>query len=228
MRTSLAALAALAVFAALASPAAAEFAGRGRALDGDTLDLGGRSVRLFGVDAPETAQTCGAADGRDWACGAAAKARLAALIDGRDLVCAALDRDRYGRVVATCAVDGADLGAALVGEGLAWAYLQYSDAYAALEAQARAAGLGLWQGPAIAAWDWRRAQGFRPAAGEAPPAANSASGCPIKGNINARGARIYHTPVSRDYARTVIDPVRGERCFRDQAEAKAAGWRAAR
>ena len=54
-------------------------------------------------------------------------------------------------------------------------------------------------------------------------------GCPIKGNINVgSGERIYHTPSSAAYDRTVIDESKGERWFCDEAEAIAAGWRPAR
>lgn len=59
-----------------------------------------------------------------------------------------------------------------------------------------------------------------PAAAQQPPA-----GCPIKGNINGRGERIYHPPGCKYYAVTVIDPKRGERWFCSEAEAVAAGWR---
>lgn len=48
---------------------------------------------------------------------------------------------------------------------------------------------------------------------------------PIKGNISySNGARYYHTPGMRDYDITQIDPTRGERYFRTEAEAQAAGW----
>lgn len=47
----------------------------------------------------------------------------------------------------------------------------------------------------------------------------------IKGNINYdTGARYYHLPGMRDYGITTIDPLRGERYFRTEAEAQAAGW----
>ena len=46
------------------------------AVDGDTLDMNGARVRLFGVDAMEARQTC-MKDGQAWACGAEAKALLA-------------------------------------------------------------------------------------------------------------------------------------------------------
>ncbi len=55
--------------------------------------------------------------------------------------------------------------------------------------------------------------------------------CPnllIKGNISAKGDRIYHMPGSRSYVSTQIDTKQGERYFCSEAEAQAAGWRAAR
>jgi hypothetical protein len=109
-----------------------------------------------------------------------------------------------------------------VAEGLAWAYLRYSPVYAEAEAAARAAGLGVWQGPAQVAWDWRRAGRWRSASGETGP-----EGCEIKGNINAEGERIYHTPASPWYDRVRVDEARGQRWFCGEAEAEAAGWRPA-
>lgn len=59
--------------------------------------------------------------------------------------------------------------------------------------------------------------------------ASHASGpCTIKGNINRNGERIYHTPASRWYERTVIDESKGERWFCSEEVAQAAGWRSAR
>jgi hypothetical protein len=52
--------------------------------------------------------------------------------------------------------------------------------------------------------------------------------CPIKGNVNSKGRRIYHMPGQADYARTVIRPATGERWFCDEATARAAGWRRAK
>jgi len=62
------------------------------------------------------------------------------------------------------------------------------------------------------------------AAAEAAPRA----GCPIKGNINAEGERIDHTPWSPWYERTKINEAAGEQWFCDETEAQEAGWRAAR
>jgi hypothetical protein len=55
--------------------------------------------------------------------------------------------------------------------------------------------------------------------------------CPIKGNINAKGARIYHKPGDRDYDGVVMNNcdhgmcAKGKRWFCSDAEAEKAGWR---
>jgi endonuclease YncB( thermonuclease family) len=58
--------------------------------------------------------------------------------------------------------------------------------------------------------------------------APAASGCRIKGNIGARGDRIYHVPGTPSYERTRIDTAKGERWFCTEAEAREHGWHAPR
>ncbi|MDO5286853.1 MAG: hypothetical protein Q4G45_08555 [Actinomycetia bacterium] len=52
--------------------------------------------------------------------------------------------------------------------------------------------------------------------------------CQIKGNISAKGERIYHVPGQRSYNQTKISPAKGERWFCSEAQAQAAGWRRAK
>ena len=55
--------------------------------------------------------------------------------------------------------------------------------------------------------------------------------CPIKGNVNSKGERIYHRPGDRDYDRVVMKDcdhgicAKGKRWFCSAAEAEAEGWR---
>jgi endonuclease YncB( thermonuclease family) len=213
-------LAALAVLLGAASPAT--LAGRAKVVDGDTLTVGGVQVRLWGIDAPEGRQTCQDAARRAYACGAAASARLRALVGGGDVRCQVRDHDQYGRAVSQCRVGAQDLGGVLVSEGLAVAYRRFDDGvYAAAEAQARRARLGLWAGRFTPPADWRLAERGAIAAG---PQAPSTGGCVFKGNINAAGRRIVHAPGQRDYDATRIDPARGERWFCSLLAAQAAGW----
>lgn len=50
--------------------------------------------------------------------------------------------------------------------------------------------------------------------------------CAIKGNVNAKGERIYHLPGGRDYDRVTMKGA-GKRWFCTQAQAAMAGWRPA-
>ncbi len=99
--------------------------GTARVIDGDTLELKGARVRLHGIDAPESTQTC-IADGRRWRCGQRAASALAQRISGQSVACKERDRDRYGRIVAVCRAGGKDLNAQMVSQGWALAYRQYS------------------------------------------------------------------------------------------------------
>ena len=60
------------------------------------------------------------------------------------------------------------------------------------------------------------------------PVLTPGAGCDIKGNINGKGAKIYHVPGDVNYAKTRVDTDRGERWFCTEEEARAAGWRAPR
>src|SRR3546814_1788118 len=102
-----------AAFLHLALPASAQqVSGPARAADGDSLDLSGISVRLFGVDAPELAQSC-ERGGASWPCGKQAASKLASLVAGTSVVCEQKDIDDYGRIVATCRAGSVDLGGAI-------------------------------------------------------------------------------------------------------------------
>ncbi|WP_205961991.1 thermonuclease family protein [Paracoccus aestuarii] len=139
-------------------PPTQRHAGSVRVLDGDTLDVAGTRVRLFGIDAPETAQTC-TRGGRQWNCGAEATQALATQIGGQDVTCEERDIDRYGRVVGICHAGTRDLNAWMVRNGWAVAYRRYGgDIYDADEIVARVAQRGVWSGSFVMPWDWRRGE----------------------------------------------------------------------
>ncbi len=151
-------------------------AGIGRIVDGDTLAVGRTRVRLEGIDAPEIAQTCQTATGETWDCGVAAAAMLRKLAEHKDVACDRSGFDRYRRTLATCFADGIDIDEAMVRVGLAWAFIRYSVVYVGVEAEARKAKIGVWQGAAEAPWISAATNGRSPKPG-AP------KGCAIKGNV---------------------------------------------
>jgi endonuclease YncB( thermonuclease family) len=134
--------------AVLWAPAAAQVT------DGDSLKQGGKTYRLWGIDAPELAQTC--PDG--WPAGKLAATRLQALTAGRSTVCQEKDRDRYGRTVAICRASGEDLSAIMVREGFAWAFTQFSVDYVDQQEEARIANRGVHAHDRQPAWKWRAQQ----------------------------------------------------------------------
>lgn len=202
----------------MAMAASTAISGTAHVADGDTLRVGATRVRLLGVDAPELSQRCGD-DGRKVACGAMAAEWLRRRVAGRPITCQAVEIDRYGRSVAICRVGGGDVGAAIVEAGWATAYRRYSMAYVAQEARARAARRGIWALGFEPPADYRRERRLA----DVPPAPDPR--CPIKGNVSASGARIYHMPGSRAYPEVRIDARNGERWFCAEREAVAAGWR---
>ena len=211
----------------------AELSGRARVIDGDTIELGTARVRLFGIDAPESAQSC-LARGRRWPCGREATRALAERIGSRAVTCEERDRDRYGRIVAVCRVGGEDVNAWMAARGWAFAYRKYSMSYVAEEAAAKAAQRGIWQGDVVAPWDWRRGERLAGGGTAAQPAAQRSAAqqnkgrCAIKGNISKSGTRIYHVPGGRFYDQTRINTSKGERWFCTEGEARASGWRRSR
>lgn len=139
-------LSALLALASLDLSAADRFAGRAKVIDGDSLEISGQRIRLWGVDAPEFNQVC-ERGGADWKCGKAAVGALRSQVSGRRVSCEALAVDRFERVVARCEVDGRSLNEWLVREGWALDYRRYSrGAYAAAELSAKSARRGLWAG----------------------------------------------------------------------------------
>jgi endonuclease YncB( thermonuclease family) len=194
-----------------------------RVVDGDTIVVGAETVRLWGVDAPEGRQTCRDRKGAAYACGDVARDRLRQLIKGVPVTCQQRDRDGYDRLVGLCRAGGHDLGEAMVRSGWAVEYRQFSSgSYARAESEARAARRGLWAGRFQAPSEWRAEQRALKAAPPRPPGQ-----CTIKGNINAKGRRIFHAPGQQDYAATIISSGKGERWFCTAAEALAAGWKPA-
>lgn len=127
-------------------------------IDGDTLDVAGSRVRLYGIDASQAAQTC-RRNGRSWACGTEPEKALVSAIGGREVRCEQQDRDRYGRVVGICWAGSENLNAWMVEKGWAVAYRRYGGTiYVAEELVARAATRGVWSSEFVMPWDWRRGE----------------------------------------------------------------------
>ena len=200
----------------LTSPAAAAtLTGKADIVDGDTIRVGGIPVRLYGIDAPESRQTCDRS-GMTYACGKQATEVLAKLIARVEVQCEIVGKDSYNRALGVCTVGGTELNRAMVREGWALAFAKYSDRYAADQGGAEASKAGLWAGSFMKPWDWRLAE---------TETSQKTRPCAIKGNINRNGEHIYHLPFQDFYRRVEIDESKGERWFCTEQKALDAGWR---
>ena len=112
-----------------------------------------RQLRIRGIDAPEICQ----------AFGPEARAALQAHLLHREVSVKPAGRDDYHRLLAQVSLRGDDVGAWMVTQGYAWAHRWHRKAtgsYAALEAEARHARLGLWSSAApVDPRDFRRLHG---------------------------------------------------------------------
>ena len=113
-----------------------------RVIDGDTIEVAGERIRLHGIDAPESGQTC-VVGLEVWLCGQKADHALYNFIGTSPMTCQEQGIDRYGRTIATCSVRGLDIGAWMVMQGWALAYRRYSLDYVDQERRAQIAGLGV-------------------------------------------------------------------------------------
>jgi micrococcal nuclease len=93
-------------------------------VDGDTVRINFRRIRLSGIDAPETHPSRCAAEKE---LGDRATRRLLEILNAGRWVETTHGRDIYGRTLATFAVGSADVGAMLVKEGLARLYLNHRE-----------------------------------------------------------------------------------------------------
>jgi endonuclease YncB( thermonuclease family) len=132
------------------APPPAAIIGKAWVIDGDTVVISDVHIRLEGIDAPETDQTCTDANGKSWPCGQTATRELRGFIGGRGA------EDRYGRTLAVCKLpDGSDVNAWLVRQGWALA-TGFVKMYESEQDEAEAAKRGIWAGTFTPPWKWRQ------------------------------------------------------------------------
>lgn len=122
-------------------------------IDGDTVLIrrsnGLLKVRLADIDAPEVGQPFGAESQR----------ALSEMVNGRQVKFVSQAMDKYGRMVAHLSVNGRDVNAEQIREGMAWEYSHYhgNRALIALQTEAQQGQRGLWAtGDATPPWEWRK------------------------------------------------------------------------
>ncbi|MGP2494366.1 MULTISPECIES: hypothetical protein [Hyphomicrobiales] len=144
--------------------------GKVQIYDGVTFDLiqdGGRyrmatRIRLEAVDSCELRQKARLGN-VDWPCGAVGTAWLASRTLAKDVECRPTRVIRGGGYHAQCYVNGLDIAALGLEEGMYVVAVPQGEqppaGYPELEARAKAAGVGIWSSEFMKPADWRRAYG---------------------------------------------------------------------
>ncbi len=131
------------------------FKGQARVIDGDEIEVAGKRVRLYGIEAPDLGQTCWYQN-KEFPCGHSARRNLWLNIKDQRLRCREKSVGDGGVVVALCFdAKGRDVGGILVRNGWALAVPKQVEVYITAEAEAKRQKLGLWNFIFTKPWDWR-------------------------------------------------------------------------
>ena len=141
-----------------------EISGNAQIIDGDTIKINLKKIRLYGIDAPESKQMCKKNYltiiffnfTKDYPCGKISTQKLKKKINNKVITCKILDIDRYKRLIGECYIKNLNLNSWLVSNGYAVAYKKYSKKYVSDEINAKKNKLGIWQGKFEMPWDFRR------------------------------------------------------------------------
>ncbi|HEX9771383.1 MAG TPA: thermonuclease family protein [Kiloniellales bacterium] len=188
------------------------------AVDGDTIQLDGKVVQLYGIDAPELGQHC-LHDGLWRTCGLSAAYELnkQLRLSRRHVKC--LPANASGTSDEICFAGDVDVAQSLLTAGYVTANATADPNYRELEEKAREAGLGLWHSQFVAPSEWR--QGKR-LPDEPGPAVED---CPVKAVALSDGQRVYYVPTDDGYDSVTVDPANGDRRYCSDESARQAGWR---
>lgn len=203
-------------------------------IDGDTIRINyngsSEKVRLLLVDTPETNhETLG-----EQPYGPEAKTFVKQLLAGQNSVYLEFDvsyRDKYKRLLAyVYTKDGISVQEQLLKNGLARvAYIyepntKHVDWFNSIQKTAQNSATGIWS-----VEDYVTNRGFDKSvftenniSSENETSGIQESSCEIKGNINSKGVKIYHSPGQKDY-----DSTQPEEMFCSAEEAESAGYKAA-
>ncbi len=129
--------------------------GKPKIIDGDTIHIKNNKIRLHGIDAPETNQTC-LINSKKWFCGKQSTQELKKIINNQIVECLVNDIDIYKRYIAICSVNSVNLNQWMVNNGWAVAYRYYSTDYILEEKYARENKLGIWQSEFLKPYIFRK------------------------------------------------------------------------
>ncbi|OHC73509.1 MAG: hypothetical protein A3G18_08025 [Rhodospirillales bacterium RIFCSPLOWO2_12_FULL_58_28] len=135
---------------------AEEITGPATVIEGDLLEINGRRIRLYGIDAPDMDQVCLSKKGEEYRCGDHAMRHVTVMVGKTPLTCKGEANDERGNLIAVCRMRFLDINEYIVVDGWALAYREHGDEYVRAETVAKAQHSGLWRGSTfVMPWEWR-------------------------------------------------------------------------
>jgi endonuclease YncB( thermonuclease family) len=195
-----------------------------RVIDGDTLEVDGVTIQLYGIEAPELGQLCKSDDEQSH-CGVEAALALRKLVtvSGQELHCSPWgggppQRTADGALLEVCQIGDQDVAQVMLRSGYGVVPPGSFPDYVEAEKAAKDGHLGIWHSHFEMPWVWR--------AGKADPShkVTARRDCNVKGTLSAAGLRVYYVPTDPEYQQITVDPKHGGRLFCSDEEARLAGW----
>jgi endonuclease YncB( thermonuclease family) len=135
-----------------------KISGKAQVIDGDSIKVNRREIRLFGLDAPEYKQKCFDNQNIEYNCGIVSKEFLAKLIHGKKVECIYAEKDKYDRLLSKCFIDSKSINEEIIKNGMAVIYnfTESSSKMDSLEEGAKSSKIGIWQGSFELPKDYRK------------------------------------------------------------------------
>ena len=185
-------------------------------IDGDTLQVEGKIVQLYGIDAPELGQMC-LHDSTLEHCGLAAAFELKKLLSIEHVVleCRPATADPSLQI---CSAGHIDIARVLLESGYALATDETSESNIEAQDSAMQAKMGLWHSTYIKPADWRAGQRLAEETEAVGP-------CPVKAVVAPDGRRLYYVPTDKNYDSVEVSSAKGGRRYCNDEDARRDGWR---
>jgi endonuclease YncB( thermonuclease family) len=140
-----------------------QFSGFASAIDGDSLRIGNKEIRLIEIDAAEYSQNCFDKNHQEYQCGKDSHNFLKNFIKGKKVVCKYNEFDFYNRYLAECFIENKSINKTLLEKGMAVIFniSAASNEIIEIENQAKQKRIGIWQGAFQLPKDYRKTKKFK-------------------------------------------------------------------
>ncbi len=125
-----------------------EISGIAKVVDGDTIHIGEKRIRLLFIDAAESKQECFNEKNEKYFCGIMAKEFLKNFAENKNIICKYAKKDIYKRFLAECFLNDISINKLMLQEGMAviYSFDKVGEELKILQENAKERKIGIWKG----------------------------------------------------------------------------------